>query len=322
VNRRTGGRSRGAANGASGAADPPDLSGSVALVTGATGGMGRVIAVELARRGARVVTIARSATRAAVVAEEVRQVAGAGSFRVVKGDLTRRADVLEAARQIAEEHPALHLLVNNAGAHLPRHALSVDGVEMHIAVNHLAAFGLTTLLAEPLTRGRARVVNVVSDTLNDTRQIKLLGRARPVTLNAAGIDDVRELNPADGFVPFQAYARAKLLSVIAGYELADRLGPRGVTVNAVHPGIVATDIIDDLVPPLLTPFRRLIRRALLSPQEGAGAALRLATDPALAAITGAYFRRDLEAGTPPISYDREVHRRVRDAGLRHFEITC
>ena len=210
--------------------------------------------------------------------------AGAGSFRVVKGDLTRRADVLEAARQIAEEHPALHLLVNNAGAHLPRHALSVDGVEMHIAVNHLAAFGLTTLLAEPLTRGRARVVNVVSDTLNDTRQIKLLGRARPVTPTGS--------DPA---------ASRSMPSTHASWP------PTSSTTSS---------------PPLLTPVRRLIRRALLSPQEGAGATLRLATDPALATITGAYFRRDLEAGTPPISYDREVHRRVRDAGLRHFEITC
>ncbi len=298
--------------------NPVDLTGAVALVTGATGGMGRVIAVELARRGAHVVTIARDATRAAAVADEVRQVAGPGRFDVVEGDLTRRADVVGAARRIGDQHPALHLLVNNAGAHFGRHALSVDGVELHVALNHLAALGLTTLLTEQLARGRARVVNIASDTLNDTRQVKLGGRARPATLDGPGIDDVAALNPADGFVPFEAYARAKLLNVIAGYELADRLAARDVTVNAVHPGIAATGIVDDLVPPLLAPLRGLIRRSLLSPADGAAAALRLATDPAQASTTGTYFHRDRPATTPPVSHDRDIRRRVLDAGLRHF----
>ncbi|UZN03319.1 SDR family NAD(P)-dependent oxidoreductase [Cellulomonas sp. S1-8] len=297
---------------------PVDLTDRVALVTGATGGMGRVIAVELARRGATVVTVARDARRAADVAEEVARVAGPGRFRVVEGDLTRRADVVAAAERIAAEHPVLHLLVNNAGAHFAQHALSVDGVERHVALHHLAAFGLSALLTEPLVRGGGRVVGVASDSLNDTRQIKLGGRARPAALDPSQLDDVRALNPAAGFVPFEAYARAKLLAVIAGYELADRLADRGVTVNAAHPGIVATDIIDDLVPRWLTPLGGLIRRTMLTPADGARAALRLATDPALAGTTGAYFDRDRRATTPPVSHDRTVRARVWAAARRHY----
>ena len=110
---------------------------------------------------------------------------------------------------------------------LPRHQLSADGIEMHVALDYLAAYGLTTLLTDPLRRGRARVVNVASDTLNDTRQVKLPGRPRPATLDLAGVTDLRALNPADRFVPFQAYARAKLMTVTAGYDFARRLAPTG-----------------------------------------------------------------------------------------------
>ena len=104
-------------------------------------------------------------------------------LEVIGGDLSRRSDVLAAARSIAHRHPAVHLLVNNAGAHFPEHRLSADGVEMHIALDYLAACGLTTLLSGALIRGRARVVNVASDTLNNTRQIKLSGRPRPTHLD-------------------------------------------------------------------------------------------------------------------------------------------
>ena len=212
----------------------------------------------------------------------------------------------------------MHLLINNAGAHFPRHQLSVDGIEMHIAVDYLAGYGLTTLLTDPLRRGRARVVNVASDTLNDTRQLKLPGRRRPSTLDLAGVTNLRALNPADRFVPFQAYARAKLMTVTAGYDFARRLAPDGVTVNSLHPGIVATDIINDLVPRFIRPLTGLIRRSLLTPEQGAAAALRLATDPTLADITGHYFNRDRQAPTPAVSHDPATQSALRALSDTHF----
>ncbi|MFD6187370.1 hypothetical protein [Streptomyces goshikiensis] len=119
---------------------------------------------------------------------------------------------------------------DSARSHFPDHRLSADGVEMHIALDYLAAYGLTTLLDGPLRRGRARVVNVASDTLNDTRQIKLAGRPRPVTLDLIGVDDLAQLNPRAGFVPFEAYARAKLMTVTAGFALA-----RDLATTWCHP---------------------------------------------------------------------------------------
>jgi len=295
----------------------PDLTGKIAVVTGATGGMGQVIAAALTHAGAHVVTVARNPAR--VQALQARIGSGESNrLEVVAGDLSRREDVVAAAQTIRDRHDQIDILVNNAGAHFPDHRVSADGIEMHIALDYLAAYGLMTLLDGPLRRGRARVVNVASDTLNDTRQIKLVGRPRPATLDLTGVSNLAELNAAAGFVPFEAYARAKLMTVTAGYALAQKLAADGVTVNALHPGIVATDIIDDLVPRPLRPFRALIRGSLLSPAQGAETALRLATDARLSGVTGRYFNRDIETTTPPVSHDPATQYKLLALSEIHF----
>jgi NAD(P)-dependent dehydrogenase (short-subunit alcohol dehydrogenase family) len=295
----------------------PDLRHHTAVVTGATGGMGQIIAATLINAGAHVVTVARDPARA----DALRARIGVDDERrldVIPGDLSRREDVITAAQIIEDRYERIHILVNNAGAHFPDHRLSPDGIEMHIAINYLAAYGLMTRLDTPLRRGRARIVNVASDTLNDTRRVKLAGRARPATLDLTHVDDLADLNPPTGFIPFEAYARAKLMTVTAGYALTRSFVPDGVTLNAVHPGIVATDIIDDLVPPLLRPFGAVIRRTMLTPADGAGTALRIATDPELAGVTGRYFRRDSSAVTPPVSHDPAVQRKLLALSEAHF----
>ena len=298
--------------------NPGTLSDQVAVVTGATSGMGEVMAVELARRGAQVVTIARNPQRADDLERQVVQIVGPGCLTVVTGDLASRDALREAAAQIMERHPVIHVLINNAGAHYPDRRLSPDGIELHITVDYLAGFGLTSLLMPALTRGRARVVHVASNALNDVRPVPLVGRPRPVTLDLAHLEDLRLLNPEVGYNPFEAYARAKLLTVMAGYHLARLVAPDGVTVNAVHPGIVATPLIDDLVPKLLTPFRGVIRRTMLTPEAGAQAALRLATDPQLATTTGAYFNRAQPAATPAVSYDVTAQARLWAVSAEYF----
>lgn len=289
----------------------------IAVVTGATGGMGRVIARTLARQGMHVITIARTPQRAEGLRDEIGRMAGGGSLEVFAGDLSHRAGVVAATAAIRERYGAVHLLINNAGAHYAEHRLSADGVEMHIAVDYLAAYGMTILLESELRRGRARVVNVASDTLRDTRQLKFGRRPRPASLDVDELRNLAHLNPRDGFAPFEAYARAKLLTVIAGYALA-RSWAGDVTVNAVHPGIVATDIIGDVMPAALRPFGGLIRRTMLTPEQGAAAALRLATDPALRDVTGCYFVRETETLTPPISYRDDVQARLRATTDRFF----
>lgn len=289
----------------------------VAVVTGATGGMGRVLALALARRGMHVVTVARAPQRARQLRDEIAR-DGAGSLEVLPGDLSHRAGIHAATAAIRERHDVIQLLINNAGAHYGKHRLSADGIEMHVAVDYLAAYGMTVLLASELRSGRARVVNVASDTLRDTRRLKAGGRPRPATLDIDALGDLALLNPIAGFVPFEAYARAKLLTVIAGYALARTLAGE-VSVNAVHPGIVATDIIRDVMPAALRPFGGLLRRAMLTPEQGAAAALRLATDPDLDGVTGRYFVRDTDTPTPPVSYSVDVQTRLRATTDRFLE---
>ncbi|MBO3095036.1 SDR family NAD(P)-dependent oxidoreductase [Cellulomonas dongxiuzhuiae] len=293
-----------------------DLAGRVAVVTGAGGGMGRVLVEDLTRAGAHVVAVARDAPRTERLLRET--VGDHGRFEVVEADLSLRHGVVDAATAIGRRHPHVHVLVNNAGAHFPDRGLTPDGVERHVAVDYLAAFGLTHLLRENLVAARGRVVHVASDSLNDTRQVKLLGRARPADLDPAQLDDLTRVNPADGFVAFEAYARAKLLTVTSGYHLARLLRPHGVTVNSVHPGIVATGIVDDLVPAALRPLGWLIRSGMRTPRDGASAALRLATDPALAGVTGRYYRREVVATTPAVSHDPAVQQRLHEVSVRWF----
>lgn len=139
-----------------------------------------------------------------------------------------------------------------------------------------------------------------------------------MTLNLKNLDDLAQLNPESDFVSFEAYARAKLLTVMGGYGFVRTAASDGVTVNAVHPGIVATGIVDELIPPLLRPIRGLIRRALLTSEQGAAAALRLAVEPALEGVTGRYFVRDVDTPTPPVTYDLGAQERLRDSSDRFF----
>ncbi|GAA2848828.1 retinol dehydrogenase [Actinoplanes cyaneus] len=295
----------------------PDLRHHTAVVTGATGGMGQIIAATLINAGVHVVTVARDSARADTLRARIG-VDNEHRLDVIAGDLSRREDLLTAARIIEDRYEQIHILVNNAGAHFPDHRMSSDGVEMHVALDYLAAYGLMTHLDASLRRGRARIVNVASDTLNDTRRIKLAGKPRPPSLDLTHINDLADLNPRTGFVPFEAYTRAKLMTVTAGYALTRSFAPDGVTVNAVHPGIVATGIVDDLIPRSLRPFGTLIRRAMLTPADGAATALRIATDPRLAGVTGRYFNQGSVAVTPPISHDAAVQRKLLTLSEAHF----
>jgi len=288
-----------------------DLAGRVSMVTGATSGIGRVVAAELARLGSTVVIVCRTEAGGEQVRREIAAEAGQDRIEVLVGDLASAADVRRVAGEFAARHQRLHLLVNNAGAHFRRRLVNADGIEMHVAVNHLAGFGLTALLLDQLGAGApARVVNVVSTLMNDARLFSRRGQPRPVTLEPAELDDLRQINGAVGFDKVEAYARAKLLTTMTGYLLADQLREAGVTVNAVHPGITATPIVDDIVPPLMKSLLGLAKRSLLTPEQGAASVLRLATAPELAGVTGRYFDQDVESRSPEVSYDRDLQQRA------------
>ncbi|WP_407542525.1 SDR family NAD(P)-dependent oxidoreductase (plasmid) [Deinococcus radiomollis] len=284
------------------------LRGRTVMVTGANGGMGRVIASDLARQGAAVILVVRSARQGEALKREIASATGNLEVDFLMADLSDQASIRQLVSAFHQRYTQLHVLVNNAGIHLQERQLSKDGTEMHFAVNHLAPFLLSNLLLDTLKASApARIVNVSSQTIADTRPVPLLCQPRPAVLN---LDD---LQSARDFEPVLAYGRSKLAMVMCGYVLARRLRGSGLSVNALHPGIVATDIVADVAPPLARPFLGLIKRFLLTPEQGAASTVRLASAAELEEVTGKYFVRTHERRSPQGSYDLTMQEQLWDA---------
>ncbi len=289
----------------------PSMVGRVCLVTGAAGGMGAAIATALARSGATVVLVARTRTGGEAVAQAITAATGNARVEVLTGDLSDQSAVRRLAGEFTAGHGELHVLVNNAGAHFRERSVSVDGIEMHLAVNHLSPFLLTNLLLGTLRAGApSRVVNVGSASMADTRQVKIASTPRPVVL------DLDDLQSERNFAPMEVYARSKLQMLMCGYALARRLQDTGVTVNTVHPGLSATGVVDAIAAPAVAPLLPLLKRFLLTPEQGAQAALHLATSPWLVKTTGKYFLRQVQARSPEFTYDTALQDELWDASAR------
>ncbi|MEI7705642.1 MAG: SDR family oxidoreductase [Deltaproteobacteria bacterium] len=251
------------------------LEGRVVLVTGATNGIGKVTARELARAGARTLLVARDLARGEATAREIREATGA-PVEVLAADLSVREQVRKLAGEVRARTGRLDLLVNNAGAIFARRELSADGVEMTLALNHLAYFLLAGELL-PLMAGRpdARIVNVSS------------------MAHASGVIDFDDLQGERSYGMWKAYAQSKLANVLFTRELARRAAPLGVASNAVHPGAVASGFGRNR-PGF---FHRLVALGaplLASPERGARTTLHVATSPALRGVTGRYFSSSRE----------------------------
>jgi NAD(P)-dependent dehydrogenase (short-subunit alcohol dehydrogenase family) len=245
------------------------LRGRVALVTGANTGIGRVTALELARRGARVVIACRTPERAAEAAQAIgREVPGA-TIDVLRLDLGDFDSVRDAARAFLALDAPLHLLVNNAGLAGLRGSTR-SGFEMAFGVNHMGHFLFTSLLRERLVASApARIVTVASRAHRFARGIDWDAVRRP-TASLSGVNE---------------YGVSKLANILFSAELARRLAGTGVTTYAVHPGVVASDIWRRLPWPL----RPLMRSRGISNEEGALTSLYCATAPEAAAQTGLYY---------------------------------
>lgn len=292
------------------------MQGRVVMVTGANGDMGRVIATDLARQGATVVLVVRRRDQGEALQREIVAATGNTGVDFLVADLADQTAIRGLVDAFHERYTRLHVLINNAGAHLQEHKLSVDGVEMHLAVNHLAWFLLTNLLLDTLKASApARVVNVASQAMADTRQIAFIGPPRPATLELDDLQSERH------FEPMQVYARSKLAMVMCGYALARRLEETGVTVNALHPGLVATGIVEDIAPRIAKPFLGLVRLFLLSPEKGAGTAIYLASAAEVEDVTGKYFVNQSEHRSPDVSYDISVQEQLWQASVALVSLT-
>ncbi len=253
------------------------------LVTGATDGLGKRVALELTQRGATVLVHGRSRERCEAVLEEVRRGTGSEGAHYYLADLSSLGAVRGLAEQILSEHDRLDVLVNNAGVIAREREETEDGLELTFTVNYLAHFLLTNLLL-PLLRDSApaRIVNVAS-----------AGQS-PV--------DFRDVMLERGYDGMSAYTQSKLAQVMFTFELAEHLRGTGVTTNALHP---ATLMDTKMV---LETFGH----ALSSVQEGADATVRLAVSPELEGVTGRYFEGTREAHANRQAYNTEARKRLWD----------
>ena len=275
-----------------------DMTGRVCVVTGANRGIGRATAEGLASLGADLILLCRRREDGEAVAQEIE---GRGHSRpeVVEADLSSQAQVRAAAAEIQSRHPQLHVLINNAGFIPQRREVTVDGLELQFAVNHLAYFLLTNLLLPQLRAGApppARVINVSS------------GAHSHAPLDFADLQSERAYDPQE------VYGRTKLANLLFTYELARRLNPAEVTVNALTPGVVATRMLSDYM------GRRAGGRVDstfgASPEKGAETSIYLASAPELEGVTGQYFERKRPTTSSRQSYDEAMARRLWDESAR------
>lgn len=246
-----------------------DLANRTFIVTGATTGIGKVTAKELARRGAHVILACRSQDKTDAVIEEIGRDTGNTRAEYVQLDLGDLASVRACAEAIAARNVPIHGLINNAGMAGAR-GLTKDGFELTWGVNHLGPYLFTRLLLDRVQQaGQGRIVNVASAS----------------HYRASGIDWDALKQPTRSTTGMREYSVSKLSNVLFAKELARRLDGTGVTTYALHPGVVATDVWRRVPGPL----RWLIKQFMISPEQGAEASLRCATDPALAGQTGRYY---------------------------------
>jgi NAD(P)-dependent dehydrogenase (short-subunit alcohol dehydrogenase family) len=272
--------------------------GRVCFVTGSTHGIGLATAAALARTGATVILHGRSPDRLDAVARTLTRQTGNRHVSGLTADFSSLDDVRRLARDVKSRHERLDVLVNNAGALSFGRRTTADGFEWHVGVNHLAPFLLTNLLLDTLQTGPpARIVNVAS----------LAHRNNPI--------DLDDLNFERGYRTFAAYGRSKCANILFTVELARRLAPARVTANTLHPGVVFTNLLHTSL--TMRWVWRLLRPALLSPEEGARTSIFLATSPEVEGVTGRYFVRCREATPEPYATDRTQAQRLweRSAAL-------
>jgi retinol dehydrogenase-12 len=245
----------------------------VCLVTGASGGIGFVAARELARLGATLLIVCRDGERGERAVNEIVAATGNRNVELLLADLSSQAEIRRLARRILGTRRPLHVLLNNAGVVMLKRTLTVDGIETTFAVNHLAPFLLTNLLSERLVESApARVVTVASDA----------HRLRGVRMR---FDD---LEGQHGYRAMRAYGQSKLANILFTREFARRLGGTSVTVNCLHPGMVATRLGSNNGL-LARTVLRLLKPFSLSVDQGADTSVYLCSSPDVERETGKYF---------------------------------
>jgi NAD(P)-dependent dehydrogenase (short-subunit alcohol dehydrogenase family) len=271
-----------------------NMNGKICLVTGGTNGIGKATAQALARMGATVVIVGRDSQKTSQVVQEIRAASSSNIVDSLLADLSSPQEVRWLADKFKRKYSHLHVLINNAGGFFMRRQLRGNGIEMTFALNHLASFLLTNLLLNTIKASApARIINVSSNAHTSGK------------IEFDNLQGEREYGP-------RAYDNSKLANILFTMELARRLEGTGVTVNALHPGFVATGFAKNngkVIAALVSIITPLVAR---SPAKGAETSIYLASSPSVEGITGKYFYDSHVIPAAPQATDMAVATKLWD----------
>ncbi|HEX2696177.1 MAG TPA: SDR family NAD(P)-dependent oxidoreductase [Anaerolineales bacterium] len=265
----------------------------IILITGATAGMGKATALELLRTDSKVVIGARNAAHGEAARAELRAATGREDVDMVTGDFASLASVRKMAESFRNKYSHLDVLINNAGIYRNKRELSADGFEAMFAINHLAPFLLTNLLLNPLSSAtQARVLNISAPS--------------STKLN---FDD---LQGETNFDPLHAFGASKMGNLLFTFDLARRLEGTGVTVNALHPGLTRTTLMNDASFFL----RTMLYLMSASPAKAGRGIVKVALGDAFANRTGKFFSNGKEVKASEYAHDRDVQKKLWDVSAK------
>jgi NAD(P)-dependent dehydrogenase (short-subunit alcohol dehydrogenase family) len=279
------------------------MGGKIVLITGGTSGIGKAAATALAAMGAEVVVTGRIRGRGEEALAEIRRASDSEKVSLVLADLALQAEVRKLADNFRERHDRLDVLVNNAGLIQSRRTETPDGIELTLAVNHLAPFLLTNLLLDLLKKSApSRVITVSSEA---RRHAEI---------------DFDDLQSERRYRAFPVYGMTKKANILFTYELAERLEGTGVVANCVHPGGVNTNFGDDNRSPGILLFRAF-KPFMRTPEQGADTVIYLASSPEAAEMNGKYLT-DREEVSPAEPRDASAQKRLWEvsASLTNLEV--
>jgi NAD(P)-dependent dehydrogenase (short-subunit alcohol dehydrogenase family) len=261
------------------------------IITGATSGIGKATALALAKKGHAVYMLVRNITKGEQLRQEIIHASKSQEVYVIYCDLADLATVKSAAQTLKDKLFSINVLINNAGGIFAERELSKDGFEMTFAINHLGHFVLTMCLMPLLERGQARIINVSSSA------------------HKMGKPDFDDLQSAHKYSAIKAYGTAKLFNIYFTKSLAERYKSKGITVFALHPGVVKSAFWDDF-----SGWQKkllfLARPFMISAEEGAQTSIYLATEPKLDAKSGQYFKKQKVTKPSDMANDEAARNRL------------
>ncbi len=276
-----------------------NLTNKIALITGATSGIGLASAKALAKMGAELYLVGRNSQKGKKTLQNIKSETGNQNIHLIVGNLSSLMEVIKIAQTFLSHKKPLHILLNNAGVYNTTRKLSIDGYEEMFAVNHLSHFLLTNLLLERIkSSSPARIINVASGA--------------HMLIKNINFDD---LSFENGFKSLKVYSHSKLANILFTYELAKALKSSDITVNSVDPGEVGTNLgsQNGLFGKIISPLMKLF---LQSPEKGAKTSIYLCSSSEVEGISGKNFRNCKEKQPKPWATNEETAKKVWDISKR------